>query len=77
MTSSIIEFYKHQNVFITGGTGFLGRVLVEKLLSSSPDIGNIYLLMRKKKNRDIYERLEHEINLPVSINTFSDYLNLL
>lgn len=30
--SSIQEFYKDATVFITGATGFLGKILVEKLL---------------------------------------------
>jgi fatty acyl-CoA reductase len=42
---------------VTGSTGFLGKVLVEKLLRSCPDIGNIYVLMRKKKGKEPSQRV--------------------
>lgn len=46
------------NVFITGGTGYLGGVLLFKLLSYCPHIGKIYLLIRGKKGLSPKERLE-------------------
>jgi alcohol-forming fatty acyl-CoA reductase len=46
----ICEFYCGKNVFITGATGFCGKVLVEKLLRVCESIGKIYILVRKKKN---------------------------
>lgn len=54
----IQEFYCNSNVFITGATGFLGRLLLEKLLRSCPDIVNIYVLVRNKCGRDAKERIE-------------------
>ena len=35
-----------KTVLLTGGTGFLGKVIVERLLRCAPDIGRIYLLIR-------------------------------
>ncbi|PSN39595.1 hypothetical protein C0J52_06907 [Blattella germanica] len=64
MTGSISEFYKGKNVFITGGTGFIGRVLIEKLLRSCPEIGNIYVLVRRRKGVDIWKRVDELVNLP-------------
>lgn len=55
--SSIVEFYKGRAVFITGATGFMGKVLVEKLLRSCPDIDHLYLLMRPSKGKDVAARL--------------------
>lgn len=58
MASNIADFYKNKNIFITGGTGFVGIALVEKILRSCPDVSKVYLLMRPKKGKEIQERLE-------------------
>lgn len=58
MASNVAEFYKKKNVFITGGTGFVGVAIVEKILRSCPEIGTIYLLMRAKKDKGPEQRLE-------------------
>lgn len=56
--SAIADFYKGRTVFITGGTGFMGKVLVEKLLRSCPEIERIYLLMRPAKGQSVDTRLQ-------------------
>ncbi|XP_046737953.1 fatty acyl-CoA reductase 1-like [Diprion similis] len=56
--SEIQQFYVGKNIFITGGTGFLGVVLIEKLLRSCRDIGIIYILIRPKKGKSVEERLD-------------------
>ncbi|XP_061381465.1 fatty acyl-CoA reductase wat-like isoform X2 [Danaus plexippus] len=58
--TEIQEFYKDQCVFLTGGTGFLGKVLIEKLLRSCKDIDTIYVLVRPKKGKDPTTRI-HEM----------------
>ena len=45
----ISEFYENASIFITGSTGFLGKVLVEKLLRSCSGLKTIYLLLRPKR----------------------------
>lgn len=52
----ISRFYKDAVIFITGGTGFLGKILVEKLLRSFV-VKRIYLLVRVKNNLTVNERL--------------------
>lgn len=64
----VSQFFQNRSVFVTGGTGFMGKVLVEKLLRSCPGIKNIYLLMRPKRGQDIDTRLNELINAPVSIS---------
>jgi hypothetical protein len=64
---SIPEFYKGRSVFITGATGFMGKVLVEKLLRSCPEVDRIYLLMRPSKGQSVECRLEDLINNQVRI----------
>lgn len=43
MTSNIAEFYKNKNLFITGGTGFLGVTIIEKILRSCPNVSSIII----------------------------------
>lgn len=66
-TSDIAGFYRDRSVFITGSTGFMGKVLVEKLLRSCPGVKTLYLLMRPKAGIDFRSRLEELINTKVSI----------
>ncbi|KAF7990401.1 hypothetical protein HCN44_000206 [Aphidius gifuensis] len=62
--TTIQKFYTGQSIFITGGTGFLGKALVEKLLRSC-DVSKIYLLIRSKKGIDINDRLDNLFNNPL------------
>ncbi|CAL1532097.1 unnamed protein product [Lymnaea stagnalis] len=59
---SIPAFYRNKSIFITGVTGFMGKVLLEKLLRSCPDIKRCYLLVRPKKGQKPQERIEAIIN---------------
>jgi fatty acyl-CoA reductase len=75
MQSQILDFYENKNVFITGGTGFLGKVLIEKLLRST-NAATLYILIRQNKNRDASNRLERMLNCEVStpsLKIFSKY----
>ena len=47
---TIRKFYEDKTVFITGATGFMGKVLVEKLLRSTK-VRKIYLLIRTKERQ--------------------------
>lgn len=72
MTEHQIEFGERQSrvtaqlsgkrVLITGTTGFLGKVVLEKLIRAVPDIGGIYLLIRgNKRHPEARERFLNEI----------------
>lgn len=63
--SQVRAFYAGKNFFITGGTGFVGLCLIEKILRCMPDVGKIYLLMRPKKGKEISERLQEFPKNPV------------
>jgi len=64
---SIPAFYAGQSIFLTGATGFLGKVFIEKILRSCPDVREIFLLVRPKKGLNINQRIERILNLPVSL----------
>lgn len=54
----IPTYYAGKHVFLTGATGFIGKVIIEKLLRSCPEIGGVYCLIRPKKGQDASERLQ-------------------
>ena len=54
-----------KDVLVTGASGFLGRVLIEKLLRSCPDIGNVYLLLRPKRGVPALQRVRDIVDVPV------------
>lgn len=56
--SDIIEFFRGKCVFITGATGFLGKLLVEKLLRTCDGIDTVYVMVRDKKGKDINARVD-------------------
>ena len=64
--AGIIHFYEGQNIFVTGASGFIGKVLLEKLLRACPNVGNIFVLVRPKKGKEPSERVQNIISLPVT-----------
>lgn len=67
--NSVQQFYAGKTVFITGGSGFMGKVLIEKLLYSCSDVKELIILMRPKRGKSASQRVEDFAKLPVS---FSD-----
>ncbi|XP_015793649.1 putative fatty acyl-CoA reductase CG5065 [Tetranychus urticae] len=57
MSQTIEDFYNDQSVLVTGATGFLGKVLIEKLLRECPSIRTIYVLLRPRGGQDSQSRL--------------------
>lgn len=68
-TSLIANWFRNQVIFVTGSTGFMGKVLVEKLLRDCPDIEKCYLLMRTKRGIEPEQRRDDYVNSMVSICT--------
>ncbi|EHB12907.1 Fatty acyl-CoA reductase 1 [Heterocephalus glaber] len=59
---SIPEYYEGKNVLLTGATGFLGKVLLEKLLRSCPKVKSVYVLVRQKAGLTPQERVEEVLS---------------
>lgn len=65
-SNSISDYYAGKTIFITGGSGFMGKVLVEKLLYSCPDVKELMVLMRPKRGKSATQRVNDFAKLPVS-----------
>jgi long-chain acyl-CoA synthetase len=44
---SVREIYRGRHVFVLGATGFLGKVLLSTLLRNFPDVGRVYVMVRR------------------------------
>ncbi|XBI05561.1 hypothetical protein VPH35_133717 [Triticum aestivum] len=44
--AAVIGCFRDRSILITGSTGFLGKMLVEKILRVQPDVRKLYLLVR-------------------------------
>ncbi|XP_016948142.1 fatty acyl-CoA reductase wat [Drosophila biarmipes] len=56
MDTEIQRCFRSKTVFLTGATGFLGKVIIEKLLRTT-DVKRIYVLIRPKRGVEIQERI--------------------
>lgn len=55
------DAFAGKRILLTGATGFVAKVLLEKLIRTVPDIGRIVLLIRAGGNGDARARFEREI----------------
>lgn len=67
--NSVQQFYAGKTVFITGGSGFMGKVLIEKLLYACSDVRELIILMRPKRGKTAAQRVEDFAKLPVSLTS--------
>jgi FlaA1/EpsC-like NDP-sugar epimerase len=65
--SPVKEFFRNKTVFITGGFGFVGKLLIEKFLRC--DVKKVFVMARPKKGKNIAERFELLMNEPVRLFT--------
>lgn len=61
MGLGIKQFYDGKTIFLTGTTGFVGKVVLEKILRSLPNFKKIFVMVRAKKNMTARERFERSI----------------
>ena len=64
----ISQFYDGKCIFITGVTGFMGKVLLHKLLNSCPTLERIYVLIRPKRDELPHVRLDKLFDGPLFKN---------
>ncbi|XP_028756820.1 fatty acyl-CoA reductase 3-like [Neltuma alba] len=58
---SILHFLQDKTVLVTGATGFLAKIFVEKILRVQPNIKKLYLLLRASDSISATQRLHNEI----------------
>jgi fatty acyl-CoA reductase len=49
--SPVQQLFRGAGVLVTGSTGFLGQLLLEKLIRVCPGVKTVFLLMRSKKEK--------------------------
>ena len=59
-TSQVKDFYRGKTVLVTGTTGFVGKVLLEKIIRCT-DVKRIYLMVRPKPNMTLLQRVKEQI----------------
>ncbi|PRQ34450.1 putative oxidoreductase [Rosa chinensis] len=60
-SESILGYLHNKTILITGATGFLGMVLVEKILRVQPNVKRLYLLLRAPDAKSATYRMNNEI----------------
>ncbi|XP_015953171.1 alcohol-forming fatty acyl-CoA reductase-like [Arachis duranensis] len=58
---SIVQFLEDKSILLTGATGFLAKIFVEKILRVQPNVKKLYLLLRTTDTKSTEHRLHHEI----------------
>lgn len=56
--SLIQQFLAGRSFIVTGFTGFIGKLLVAKILNSA-DVERVYVIMRKGSYANVEDRLAH------------------
>ncbi|XP_065217208.1 putative fatty acyl-CoA reductase CG5065 [Planococcus citri] len=70
--SQISQFYAQKKILITGATGFMGKVLLWKLLHSCSQLDTIFVLMRSKHGKSSMSRNTEFFNSPAFENLKKD-----
>ncbi|KAF0900365.1 hypothetical protein E2562_031106 [Oryza meyeriana var. granulata] len=60
-SENVVGFFRGRSILITGSTGFLGKVLVEKILRVQPDVKKLYLLVRANDVESAARRVQNEV----------------
>lgn len=58
---SILHFLENNSILLTGATGFLAKVLIEKILRVQPNVKKLYLLIRAADSSSASHRFNTEV----------------
>ncbi|KAI3985061.1 hypothetical protein MKX01_038668 [Papaver californicum] len=59
--SSIVEYLDNKSILVTGATGFLAKLFVEKLLRVQPNLKQLFLLIRASDSASVTQRFHNEV----------------
>ncbi|KAL8193626.1 hypothetical protein R6Q57_026761 [Mikania cordata] len=57
---SILDFLESKTILVTGATGFLAKIFVEKILRVQPNVKRLYLLVRAADAKSALQRFNNE-----------------
>ncbi|XAR59675.1 Alcohol-forming fatty acyl-CoA reductase [Bertholletia excelsa] len=58
---SVIQFLENKTILVTGATGFLAKIFVEKILRTQPNVKKLYLLVRAADSKSASGRVQNEV----------------
>lgn len=58
--NSVVESLENQSILVTGATGFLAKLFVEKLLRVQPNVKQLFLLVRAPNSASAARRFNNE-----------------
>lgn len=65
--NSINELLADSTIFLTGVTGFIGGILLERILKTCPGPKKVYVLVRNKFGHDPSDRVKQILSSAVSV----------
>ncbi|CAN7022246.1 unnamed protein product [Brassica rapa subsp. trilocularis] len=61
MEFNCVQFLQNKTILVTGATGFLAKVFVEKILRVQPNVKKLYLVVRASDSEAAMKRLRAEV----------------
>lgn len=58
---SVLQFLENKSILVTGATGFLAKIFVEKTLRIQPNVKKLYLLLRAADSKAAMQRFNNEV----------------
>ncbi|XP_047964501.1 fatty acyl-CoA reductase 1-like [Salvia hispanica] len=59
--SKILKHFEGKTILITGSTGFLAKIFLEKILRLQPNVKKLFLLLRETPKLSVQQRFEEEV----------------
>ncbi|KAL1221716.1 Fatty acyl-CoA reductase 1 [Cardamine amara subsp. amara] len=61
MEPNCVQFLENKTILVTGASGFLAKVLIERILRLQLNVKRLYLLVRASDKKSAEQRLHSEI----------------